>query len=79
MHGTGCWRNDSSKSKVARCAEADGRSGADAVNACEALGEQNQGGFVRGMPEMFGQRTASGFPQGMEPVFSFLLHALCGI
>ena len=36
MHGTGCWWGDSSKSKVAGCADADGRSGADAVDACEA-------------------------------------------
>ena len=34
----------------------------------QVLGEQNQGGFVRGMPEMFGQRTASSFPQGMDPM-----------
>ena len=34
----------------------------------QVLGDQNQSGFVRGVPELFGQRTASSFPQGMDPM-----------
>ena len=36
MHGTGCWRVDSSEPKVTGRAEADGRFRTDAVVACQA-------------------------------------------